>query len=154
MHCLILTRWVPNLMGFRHLLLAVSHGVDILGVYSMGILLSIQCVSSIGETIESVCVCEWVSESATQNETPSISRERFNPRAGNGILHPYTGNGGGGKLPPRAFKVMMLANGWRYRSAVKMHSVGYIFLWNAYFVFFTWPLWNSRWPPIWPKYDE
>jgi len=23
-----------------------------------------------------------------------------NPRAGNGILHPYTGNGGGGKLPP------------------------------------------------------
>jgi len=34
-----------------------------------------------------------------------------NPRAGNGILHPYTGNGGGGKLPPRAFQVMMLANG-------------------------------------------
>jgi len=40
----------------------------------------------------------------------TVCTARVNPRAGNGILHPYTGNGGG-KLPPRAFQVMILANG-------------------------------------------
>ena len=54
----------------------------------------------------------------------------FNPRAGNDILHPYTGNGGGGKLPPRAFKVMMLAS----RERLKISTCGKnCLVWDTFF---------------------